>query len=403
MTNERRPMIVTDDHRAVLACRLDPVEQADLLAAYSGLAERHLIGLDRRPLGLTATVARTPESEASVERIVRIEHACCPFMDLAVDRRGDGLVLTYGGGEIVAPVLDTIEDHLRRGTRAGWSPAWRAAGMTQRLAVIGVPSGAGACGVGQEQTPAAMRAAGLIEQLGEAGVEVTDLGDSPVVPWRPDRANPRAQNASAIGDMVRSTTTRVADALSELDRTVLVLGGDCTVGIGTMAGVQQVLGDVALAYFDLHSDLNTPESSSDGALDWMALGHMLAIEGSVPSVVSAAGGGAIIGQDRVVLFGHERSQSTRFELPRSTSSTSRWWRSAKSGPIRGQPRNGRSTCSPIGPTTMPFISTSTWSTSPMPRCPSTPPATSASSSTTCSPPWRSSSRARASSRSHWPS
>jgi arginase len=158
-----------------------------------------------------------------------------------------------------------------------------------------------------------MRSAGLLEQLGRAGFEVTDLGDSPVTPWRPDRANPRAQNVAVIGGVVRSTATRVAGALSEPDRMVLVLGGDCTVGIGTMAGVRQALGEVALAYYDLHSDLNTPESSSDGALDWMALGHVLAIPGSVPNVVSAAGGDSVIGPDELVLFGHERSQSIDFE------------------------------------------------------------------------------------------
>jgi arginase len=130
--------------------------------------------------------------------------------------------------------------------------------MPQRLAVIGSPSGAGACGVGQEQTPAAIRAAGLIGQLGRVGFEVSDLGDSPIVPWRPDRANPRAQNLDAVVEVVQSTSRRVADALVERDRMVLVLGGDCTVGIGTVAGVQRAVGRVALAYFDLHSDLNTP-------------------------------------------------------------------------------------------------------------------------------------------------
>jgi hypothetical protein len=115
MTHERRPMTLIDDEATVLACRLDPVEQAELQAAYSRLAQAHLIDLDRRPLGLTVTVARTAESAATVERIVAIEHECCPFMDLVVDRRGDRLVLTYGGGEVVAPVLDMIGDRLRRG------------------------------------------------------------------------------------------------------------------------------------------------------------------------------------------------------------------------------------------------------------------------------------------------
>lgn len=183
----------------------------------------------------------------------------------------------------------------------------------QQLAVIGVPSGSGACGVGQEQTPFALRAAGLIDHLGRGGFDVTDLGDSEIVPWRPDRANSRAQNTEAIAHMIRSTARRVADALSEPERMVLVLGGDCTVCIGTIAGVRQALGPVALAYFDLHSDLNVPESMSDGALDWMALGHMLAIEGSEPAVLAAAGAGPIMTPDRIVLIGQERSRSTKFE------------------------------------------------------------------------------------------
>jgi arginase len=111
-----------------------------------------------------------------------------------------------------------------------------------KLDVIGVPSGAGACGVGQEQAPAALRGAGLLESLGRAGFDVRDLGDLPVVPWRPDRANPRAQNLEAVVDVVRRTAARVGDALGQRDGNVLVLGGDCTVGIGTVASAQSVTG-----------------------------------------------------------------------------------------------------------------------------------------------------------------
>ena len=185
--------------------------------------------------------------------------------------------------------------------------------MPRRLAVIGVPSGAGACGVGQEQTPAAIRAAGLIDQLGRVGFQVDDLGDSPVVPWRPDRANPRAQNLHAVLEMVHTTTKRVADALVERDRMALVLGGDCTVEMGTVAGIQQAIGPLALAYFDLHSDLNTPASAPDGALDWMALGHMLAVEGAEPTLTAAAGNPPLLDPGQVVLFAHALSRSTRFE------------------------------------------------------------------------------------------
>jgi arginase len=129
--------------------------------------------------------------------------------------------------------------------------------------------------------------AGLIEALGGVGFDVSDLGDSPVVPWRPDRARPQAQNLEAVLNVVQTTANRVADALREGDRTVLVLGGDCMVGIGPIAGVRATQDDIAVAYFDLRSDLNTPASARDGALDWMALGHMLGLDGAEPTLVAA--------------------------------------------------------------------------------------------------------------------
>jgi arginase len=185
--------------------------------------------------------------------------------------------------------------------------------LARELAIIGAPSGAGACGVGQEQAPAALRGAGLLGALGGAGFDVSDLGDSPVVPWRPDRARPEAQNLEAVVDVVRRTATRVADALRERDRTILVLGGDCTVGIGTIAGARSALGDLAVAYFDLHSDLNTPVSATDGALDWMALAHMLALEGSEATLAAAAETVPLLEAGHVVLFAQSPSHATRFE------------------------------------------------------------------------------------------
>jgi len=46
-----------------------------------------------------------------------------------------------------------------------------------KLTVIGAPASAGSHNAGQEDAPAALRAAGLIEQLRAAGIDVDDAGD----------------------------------------------------------------------------------------------------------------------------------------------------------------------------------------------------------------------------------
>jgi arginase len=247
--------------------------------------------------------------------------------------------------------------------------------MDRELALIGTPSGAGACGVGQEQAPMALRAAGLVELLAGAGLAVDDLGDSQVIPWRPDRSRPEAQNLEAVVEVVRTTATRVAAALEEGDRTVVVLGGDCTVGIGTIAGVRAAIGDIAVVYFDLHSDLNTPESATDGALDWMALAHMLALEGSEPTLTAAAAQSRCSSPSKSYCSPRTPDTPRASNEARSSDSgslASPWKRSV---PIPSAQRARRSTSSPLGRIAMPSISTSTSSTSLTPRSRSTRPAT----------------------------
>src|SRR5215210_213022 len=106
--------------------------------------------------------------------------------------------------------------------------------MSRPLGVIGVPTSAGAFAPGQEQAPAALRQAGLLDRLRESGVEVRDHGDRELWRWRPDRENRRAQNLGMVVEIVRDTARRVSHAVGE-GETTLVLGGDCTVGIGTVA------------------------------------------------------------------------------------------------------------------------------------------------------------------------
>ncbi len=79
------------------------------------------------------------------------------------------------------------------------------------LALIGVPSSAGARQTGQEGAPAALRAAGLLERLRVKGLDVADLGDLPSVSYSPDPEHPRQQNLALVVDVAQQAADRVAD------------------------------------------------------------------------------------------------------------------------------------------------------------------------------------------------
>jgi arginase len=184
--------------------------------------------------------------------------------------------------------------------------------LSQPLGLVGVPTSAGAFAPGQEQAPQALREAGLVENLRRSGVDVRDHGDREVWRWRPDRENRRAQNVGAVVEIVQDTARRVGDSINEGEVT-LVLGGDCTVGIGTVAAHVSAGERVGLVYFDSHADLNVPESVREGALDWMGMAHMLGEQGAVSALVNAGPRAPLLDAGQVVLFGWGPEQATAFE------------------------------------------------------------------------------------------
>jgi arginase len=184
--------------------------------------------------------------------------------------------------------------------------------MSPPLAVIGVPTSAGAFAPGQEQAPAALREAGLLEALRQTGVVIHDRGDREVWRWRPDREHPRAQNLGKVIEIVRDTARRVAESVGAGDST-LVLGGDCTVGIGTVAGHVESGERVGLVYFDAHADLNVPGSVRAGALDWMGMAHLLGEDGAERELVEAGTRVPLLEPEQVVLFGWGPEQAQRRE------------------------------------------------------------------------------------------
>ena len=170
------------------------------------------------------------------------------------------------------------------------------------LALIGVPSSAGGRRTGQEGAPAAFRAAGLLNRLRKKGLDVADLGDLPTVAFRPDPKNPRQQNLALVVDVARQVADVVDQALAS-GRRPLVLGGDCSLSVGVIAGVLRHQSNLGLLYFDGDVDLNTPETTPSGIFDGMVVAHI--IGRGAPQLARIGSRYPLLPEEDVALFGYD--------------------------------------------------------------------------------------------------
>jgi arginase len=83
--------------------------------------------------------------------------------------------------------------------------------------------------------------------------------------------------------------------------------------VGTVAGAAAAGLDPALIYFDLHPDLNVPDSVPDGALDWMGVAHLLDEDGGVDELAAIGPRQPLLDQERLVLLAQDPAHSTEFE------------------------------------------------------------------------------------------
>jgi arginase len=144
------------------------------------------------------------------------------------------------------------------------------------VVLLGVPSSAGAHHAGQDLAPGVLRSRGFVGRLVAAGVKVEDRGDLDAEVFAVDHEHPLRRNMTAVVRVAR----RIADAVERVrseGAVALVLGGDCTITIGVLAGVQRVDPTAGVLYFDGDADLGAPERTRSGILDATGVAHMLGI------------------------------------------------------------------------------------------------------------------------------
>lgn len=173
--------------------------------------------------------------------------------------------------------------------------------------LIGVPTSAGAHHAGQDLAPAALRRAGLLDRLAAAGLRVKDRGDLPGSVFAVDHEHPLARNLPAVARVAGEVADAVAEVLAAGDRP-LVLGGDCTITIGAIAGFRRSHPAVGLVYVDGDSDLNASGEDRSGILDSAGIAHLLG-QGA-PELASLGGPAPLLTPERLALVGNDPREST---------------------------------------------------------------------------------------------
>jgi arginase len=173
-----------------------------------------------------------------------------------------------------------------------------------RIGIMGVRSSAGARAIGQEDCPVALREAGLVEKLVDVGHEVIDFGDTEVFRFKPDSSNPTSRNKNLVIEVCKIVSKKVEEILRSGFLPV-ILGGDCTIAIGSAAGIANVFPKTGLIYLDDDTDLNTPETTPSGIFDGMVVSHI--IGRGVKELAHLANHYPALREENVALFGFDPS------------------------------------------------------------------------------------------------
>ncbi|MFE8704217.1 arginase [Cytobacillus sp. FJAT-54145] len=171
----------------------------------------------------------------------------------------------------------------------------------KKLSIIGMPMDLGQMRRGVDMGPSAIRYAGVNERLKKLFDEVHDLGDIAI--GRPEvmiDEESNLRNLDLVAEKNESLAVEVDKAI-ESGSFPLVLGGDHSIAIGTLAGVAKHYQNLGVIWYDAHGDLNTAETSPSGNIHGMPLAVSLGIGHS--KLTNVGGYTPKINPENIVIIG----------------------------------------------------------------------------------------------------
>ncbi len=138
--------------------------------------------------------------------------------------------------------------------------------------IIGIQVDLGASRRGVDMGPSAIRYSGIFEKISELGYECYDKGDITANPLLIDKPspNPKLKNIDVIANASNELYIKVQASLQN-GHFPLVLGGDHSIAVGSVLGVQSVHENIGIIWIDAHGDFNNAETTPSGNVHGMSL------------------------------------------------------------------------------------------------------------------------------------
>lgn len=145
-----------------------------------------------------------------------------------------------------------------------------------RIKLIDVPMDLGAGRRGVDMGPSALRLAGIKEKVASLGFSVEDDQDDIFVPI-PEHGHVENNSLKFLKEIVTTCEhlARRVELAKEEGFFPIVMGGDHSIAIGTIAGLSSFYKKqgkkLGVVWVDAHADMNTPETSPTGNIHGMPL------------------------------------------------------------------------------------------------------------------------------------
>jgi arginase len=186
------------------------------------------------------------------------------------------------------------------------------------VSLIGFPMDLGAGRRGVDMGPSALRIAGIQSKLEALGYEVVDDGDIQVKTREVQEiGDARMRYLPEISRACETLGQRVKNALDE-KRFPIILGGDHSMSIGSIAGVAAHCREqgkrLGVLWIDAHADMNTPETSPSGNIHGMPLAVSMGL--GTPELTSLLGDFKKVEPHNVAIIGARSVDQGERELIR---------------------------------------------------------------------------------------